>query len=141
VLTTEDAVSLATSDNLDLAQTHVLTIADAVALATADNVELVSSVPLIVADGLSGTEAEVVLLGYQYAIWGTVRDKTGVPIAGADINLFNTGTHALVHNAVSDSGGKYFSYVTDNYTNHFLVAFYGASPRKAAVTVDTLKGK
>jgi hypothetical protein len=77
----------------------------------------------------------------EYLIQGTVRDKTGATVSGADVNLFDAYTHVLIQNGVSDSNGKYRAVVADDYTNHFLVAFFGSNPRKVAVTVDTLKGK
>jgi hypothetical protein len=101
------------------------------------------SVPYVISpDGIASEEdfgtATVTIV---YAITGIVKDRQGNPVPGADVNLFNAVTHALVHNGVSDSDGRYYAVVTDNYTNHFMVAFFGTSPRKVGATVDTLKGK
>jgi hypothetical protein len=126
---------------LVLTQHQVLGIAQALHAHVADNAVLSTGAALIVASALHAHAAQNATLVYQYAIFGTIRDRQGAPVPYADVSLFNASTKALVYSGASDTAGRYMVVVSDNYTNHFLVAFYGASPRKVGCTNDTLKGK
>jgi uncharacterized repeat protein (TIGR01451 family) len=64
---------------------------------------------------------------YNWAVFGTVRDNLGTPVAQATI----TTTPRPFHAAQSDSSGHYFAYVADNastYTVKWAKGEYGVLP-------------
>jgi len=141
LLVIADGLSGHTADALALAQNHALEIANALHSHAADSLDLTAAIVLLIASALSGHTADSIDLGYTYAVFGTTKDKQENPVVGATAYLFRTVDGALIDMGYSLSDGKFRLVTGDDYTDHFVVAFYGSNPRKAGVTLDTRKGK
>jgi hypothetical protein len=74
-----------------------------------------------------------------YTIVRMARDRSGNPVVGADVYLFDATTKALEGTTVTGSDGT-FRFPGHGTETHFAVLFFGSSPRRAGVTADTLVG-
>lgn len=104
-------------------------------------VEEIVATPLYPASIVGGEEFGTATITREYLIQGVVRDRQNNPVSGATAYLFRTADGTLINMGYSLSDGGFRLVAGDDYTNHFVVMFYGASPRKAGVSIDTRKGK
>jgi len=141
ILALADTLHAHTTDGVVLVTHDVIQIAEALHYHLADQIELSIPVCLVIAECLHNQFPDAPALAYQYALWGITRDKNKVPLSGVTVYLFRTDTLAFIGSDISNGEGRYRLETGDNYSNHFIVSFYGSSPRKAGISIDTLVGK
>ena len=78
-------------------------------------------------------------LQYGYTIAGTMKDSTGVALAGCTVKLYRTTNDTVSGIVVSDGSGNY-KIAASSELRHYLVAYLPGSPDVAGTTVNTIVG-
>lgn len=71
---------------------------------------------------------------------GQVVDVSGVGVAGANVNIYDTLTDLVVSETQSNSDGSYAAKVPDRSKTYYANGYLAGSPDRAGTTVNTLTG-